>query len=110
MTLRLLTRLILTAGILAILFGCAAKREEAAAPIQRHALRGEVMRLDANLKVALIKHEEIPGWMHAMTMEFPVKDAAEFAKLKVGDKITATVFVRDLDYWIGEIQPAAPKP
>jgi len=71
---------------------------------------GEVVRLDANLKVALIKHEDIPGWMKAMTMEFPVKDQAEFNKLKVGDQITATVFVRDLDYWIGEIQPATPKP
>ena len=73
-------------------------------------MRGEVIRLDANLKVALIKHEDIAGWMKAMTMEFPVKDQAEFNKLKVGDRITATVFVRDLDYWIGEIQPVAAKP
>jgi len=103
-------RLFLFVALLAILQGCGAKQEGASSPLQRHQMRGEVIRLDANLKVALIKHEDIAGWMKAMTMEFPVKDQAEFNKLKIGDRITATVFVRDLDYWIGEIQPVAAKP
>ena len=36
-------------------------------------------------------------------MEYPVKDASEFATLHVGDHITATVYVQDLNYEIGEI-------
>jgi Cu/Ag efflux protein CusF len=42
--------------------------------------------------------------MEAMTMEFPVRDQAEFAKLAPGKRIRATVHVQELDYWISEIQ------
>jgi Cu/Ag efflux protein CusF len=47
--------------------------------------------------------------MEAMTMEFPVKDPADFAKLRRGLRIHASVFVQesDLAYWIANIQPAS---
>ena len=64
---------------------------------------GEIIRLEPKTRVALIKHEAIPGWMEAMTMDFPVESSLEFTKLKPGMRIRATVFVKDLDYWIGEI-------
>jgi Cu/Ag efflux protein CusF len=47
--------------------------------------------------------------MDAMTMDFPVKEPSELKKVKPGDRITATVFVRDLDYHVGNIQ-VQPKP
>ena len=53
---------------------------------------------------AVIKHDTIEGWMEAMTMEFPVRDKAEFAKLGEGKRIRATVHVQDLDYWLSDIQ------
>ena len=65
--------------------------------------------LDAEHQVATIKHEDIPGFMHAMTMEYGVRDKQEFAKLHNGDRIDATVFVQGDDYWVGEVHPA-PKP
>jgi Cu/Ag efflux protein CusF len=43
--------------------------------------------------------------MEAMTMEFPVREKAEFAKLAQGQRIRATVNVQDLDYWLTDIQP-----
>jgi protein SCO1/2 len=72
---------------------------------KRFKLVGEVVRLNEKNKTALIKHEKIEGWMDAMTMEFPVKADAEWAKLKPGVRITATViFVEaDLEYWLEEI-------
>jgi len=79
------------------------EKNKATAGINRYQLRGQVVQLDPQGRVALIKHHKIEGWMEAMTMEFPVKDRREFQALHVGDSITATVFVRDLDYWIGEI-------
>src|SRR4051812_21986289 len=36
---------------------------------------------------AKIEHEEITNYMKAMTMPFDVKNANEFAGIKVGDKI-----------------------
>lgn len=66
-------------------------------------MKGEVIRMDPQVRTAVIKHEKIEGWMEAMTMEFPVRDAEEFKKLEAGKHITATVFVTEDDYWIGKI-------
>jgi Cu/Ag efflux protein CusF len=81
-----------------------AKEESKDEPVKRYALHGEVLRLDAQGKIAAIKHQKIGDWMEAMTMEFPVKDQPEFDKLRTGEKINATVFVQGNTYWVGEIQ------
>ncbi len=73
-------------------------------PAKEYQLRGEIMGLDAGAHVATIKHEEIKGFMGAMTMGYPVKDASEFAKLSVGEPITATVYVTDDAMWVGNIK------
>ena len=79
-----------------------------AEPIQKYALHGEVIRLDSKDNLATIKHEKIGDWMGAMTMEFPVKDPQDYAKLHAGDKIDATVFVQGLSFWVGEVQTQPP--
>jgi protein SCO1/2 len=92
------------------LAGCGGtKTDEAAktAAAKQYQMRGEIMGLDAEGHVATIKHENIPGFMSAMTMGYPVKDPAEFSKLSVGEPITATVYVNGDDMWIGNIQKAA---
>ena len=61
------------------------------------------MSLEPDGHIAKIRHQEIEGWMKAMTMEYPVKDPAEYARLHVGDCINAIVFVQDLKFWVGEI-------
>jgi Cu/Ag efflux protein CusF len=86
------------------LTGCGSRPNKSDAPIQRYTLRGEVKRLENDRQTAVIKHENIEGWMEAMTMEFPVRDKAEFAKLAEGKTIRATVNVQDLDYWLTDIQ------
>lgn len=60
------------------------KKQEPASPVNEYKLTGQVMRLDAQHRFAVIKHQKIEGWMGAMTMEFPVKDAGDFQKLKPG--------------------------
>lgn len=87
----------LSASILAV---ACEKRE----PIRHYKLKGKVVRLVPENRLAAIQHEEIKGWMEAMTMEFPVRDASEFAKLKPGLEIEATVNVQDLDYWLTGIR------
>lgn len=79
-------------------------------PVNRFALTGQVIQLDEAHQLAVIKHQNIEGFMEAMTMEFPVKEKAEFAKLKVGMPIKATVFQepKNFDFWVGEIKPQAP--
>jgi len=83
---------------------CACKGKPASnAPIERYKLDGVIVSLDPQGHVAKIKGEKIGGWMEAMTMDYPVKDQSEFDSLHAGDRIAATVFVQDLNYWLGEI-------
>lgn len=49
---------------------------------------GEVRKVDAKAKSITLKHGPIPSvGMGAMTMTFPVKDAAQLAKIKAGDRV-----------------------
>jgi Cu/Ag efflux protein CusF len=68
------------------------------AAVQRHELKGKVVEIsDLEKKIAKIQHEEIKDFMSAMTMKFPIKDDANFAKLAVGDNITATLIYNPND-------------
>lgn len=69
-----------------------------------YSLTGEIVDLDPSTQVATIKHQEIKDFMEAMTMGFPVKDKAEFQKLKSGQKLTAQLMVEGTDFWIEKIE------
>ncbi|MFN7992042.1 MAG: copper-binding protein [Bryobacteraceae bacterium] len=84
------------------LFSC-----KKAPPARQYAMHGEVLAISAQDHTATIKHEKIGDWMEAMTMEYPIKNEAEFKKLAVGDRIDATVFVNDSSYYVGNIQVIA---
>ncbi len=53
-------------------------------------IRGEIVGLDLPRKVLLIHHEEIPGYMPAMTMEFSVA-GLDLATVREGQRLTATM-------------------
>ncbi|MCS7043675.1 MAG: copper-binding protein [Bryobacteraceae bacterium] len=85
---------------------CGTKREprfDYGEPKQRYQLRGKVLRLRPEARIASIDHEKIEGWMEAMTMEFPVPRPEDFAKLREGATIRATVNVNDLNYWLTDV-------
>jgi Cu/Ag efflux protein CusF len=101
---------VLLAGLLTLV-GCSKNEPVAEAPkqakeepLKEYALKGQVKRLDTQGKIATIQHEQIGDWMGAMTMEFPVKDAADFAKLSEGKPVSATVYVQGLNYWVANVQ------
>ena len=93
---------------LLLLAGC---RDTAPGKINHYRLHGTVKRLQPDNKVALIQHETIRDeqgkvWMEAMTMEFPVRDPVDFAKMAVGKHVEARVNQResDFDYWLDEVK------
>jgi len=77
------------------------------AQVKRYPMEGDVKALDAASKTATIAAGKIGDWMEAMTMDYPVKPDSEFAKLKVGDHIKATVVVEDVKYYATEITVVA---
>lgn len=87
---------------LLVLAGCEKKLPEQTKPIKTYTITGVIKALDAEHHSATIEHQEIVGWMDAMTMEFPVRNVSEFAKLQVGQKITAKVNVQDLEFWLSD--------
>ena len=108
-------RRILVAAIAALWCGgVSCKRGAAAAEAvadHRYAMEGAVIGIDRDAKLVKVKHGPIRDaagavWMAAMTMEFPVRDEREFARLRVGQRIRATVYQReaDFDYWLGGIE------
>src|SRR5258706_9021810 len=57
-------------------------------------LQGQVLSLEPARKLVTVKHEEIKGFMRAMTMPYEVRDARLLDGLAPGDLISATlVFV-----------------
>ena len=44
--------------------------------------------IEEDLSSARIEHEEIPGYMQAMTMPFAIGDADEWTSIQTGDPIS----------------------
>ena len=68
--------------------------------------RGIVRNLGSDGKTVVVRHEDIPGFMPKMTMEFDVRATNELAGLKPGDAITFNVRATEEESWIENIQPA----
>jgi protein SCO1 len=66
--------------------------------------RGMIRDLPAGGKTVLVRHEEIPGFMPKMTMEFDVRDRSELRGLRPGDAITFRVNATEEESWIEGIQ------
>ncbi|MEO6244672.1 MAG: copper-binding protein, partial [Opitutaceae bacterium] len=63
----------------------------------------------ADKSAFMIKHEDIPGVMRAMTMMFKV-DAAALKAFKVGDAVTGQMSRQGTSWVLEDVKPAAPKP
>ena len=85
-------------------------KSETEEPLKKYDLIGEVARLDADNKIATIKHQAIGDWMGAMTMDFPVKETSDFAKLSAGQPVRATVYVQGFNYWVGDVKDVSSTP
>jgi protein SCO1 len=57
---------------------------------------GKVEAVNAGAKSMTVNGEQVEGWMDAMTMGYKVDDPAILKNIKAGDRITATVYERDM--------------
>lgn len=73
-------------------------------------LQGQVLAVAATRTEATIRHEEIPGFMTAMTMPYKVRDAKEFASVKPGDLITATLVVGENAAYLEQVRVVGSAP
>src|SRR5258708_23418759 len=77
-------------------------------------VKGVVIDVGPEHKEVKVRHEEVPGFMPAMTMPFDVKDVRLLDGLKPGDAVTFRLNVTETDGWIDQIQklndPAPSRP
>ncbi len=94
---------LLSALLLMALTACAPKRE-ATEPERHYTLSGTVIALNAKNQTATIDAAAIPNFMEAMTMDYPIKSKTDFNALHAGDRIKATIDVREDGYDLSNVQ------
>jgi protein SCO1 len=72
----------------------------------RYELTGEVVQRNPATSEITVKHDEIPGFMPAMTMPYKVASPLMAAVVEPGDKIAADVITQNSgkDYWLDNIR------
>jgi protein SCO1/2 len=70
-------------------------------------VHGQIRAVDVAGKTIRIAHEEIPDYMPAMTMPFPVKDADILKGFSPGEKVQFELMVTENDSWISHIEKIA---
>ena len=77
------------------------------AEAKRYSLKGTVVAVDKAKKKATVKHEEIAGYMGAMTMDFPIREDWVWEDLNPGANIFAELVVDADSYWLEKISISA---
>lgn len=88
----------------------AATAAEPAVPAEQpkaHPVKGVIMGVMTDRTALLVKHEEVPGVMRAMTMMFKVEPAV-LAQVKRGDAIRAKMQRRTDGWWLLDVEVVEP--
>jgi protein SCO1/2 len=80
------------------------------APERRFDLKGKVVSLDKEHRQVIIAHEEIKGFMDAMTMPFNVKEDWAMNALAPGQTVEAVLVVQEDRSWIEGIRISKTEP
>ena len=72
---------------------------------KHYKLTGQVLAKNEAAAQASIDNDNIPGFMPAMTMNYPVKDPQGLQQVQPGDRITADVVVQNggSNYWLEHV-------
>jgi len=98
------------------IMGCGSKPQPAANPepqatilgAKRYHLEGTVVSIDRQQKRVIVDGKDIPGFMAAMTMPYPVADDQTLDRVKPGDHINADIVAAGSDYHIENVVVAEP--
>ena len=67
---------------------------------KRFPIKGKVIAVNKLDRTATISHQDIPGYMPGMTMDFKIKNDGDLEMMKPGDQITGTLVVDGLSSWV----------
>jgi protein SCO1 len=90
-----------------LLAACAGEKEKPLTePGEKlYTVRGTILSRRAADSSVHMDHDEIPGFMPAMRMDYPVR-GAEVGRLPAdGKRVEATLHVTDRAYWLTDVKP-----
>src|SRR5215831_18457821 len=92
-------RTLVLIGTLLLVAGCKPQTREFQL---RH---GQVIQTDTSKSTVVVRHNDIPGFMPGMTMEYKIRDRKALADLQAGDIIDAGISVlKDgSDFWLDNV-------
>src|SRR6266511_1549390 len=86
-------------AFLVVVFVASPACRKGGAAVKRYPVKGKVTEVDLGQKLLTLDHQDIPGYMPAMIMPFPVKDDQLLKVAAPGDEVTASlVITRDNRY------------
>jgi len=94
--------LIFTALIIAVAIGSASSCGRTGKE-QRFELTGKVVSVELDKQLVTISHQDVKGYMPAMTMPFSLPDKQTLSHIQSGDSITATLVVDGSHVWLEEV-------
>src|SRR5258706_1278760 len=75
-----------------------------------YTLQGQVLSIDQSHREATIRHEDIKGFMPAMTMPYKLKDPKLLDRIEPGDLITAQLVVVPNDAYLTSVNKVGTAP
>jgi protein SCO1/2 len=96
---------LLMAGLAMIGTACSSGPE-----IRSYELHGQILVVKPETNEVLVKHEDIKGFMPAMTMPYIVRDPAQLKERVAGDLITATLNVAPNEAFLSNISKTGSAP
>jgi len=101
---------VLMAAWMLVATGCAPKNEPSVGAASasdeiRYPLTGEIVKADPGRRLLTVTHDDIPGLMKAMTMEFKVGAADDLQIFQPGQRIRAELVRRGTDFTLEKIWP-----
>lgn len=97
-------------AVLWLLLGFAAACGRQGDEARRYQLTGHVLAVRPATSELLVKHDDIPNFMPAMTMPYKVRDPGVLGGVAAGDLVTATLVVEESDAWLAAIEKTGTAP
>jgi protein SCO1/2 len=95
--------------VAAMLFVAACAKEKTEKPLAEagetlYTVRGVIVGRDAADNTLRLDHEAIPGYMEAMTMDYPVRGAAVASLPPDKSRVEAKLHVREERAWLTDVK------
>jgi protein SCO1/2 len=98
------SRFLALAVLVAALAGCTGGPDKQGTTERQYDVKGKVVAVDPKKPAVTLDHEDIPGLMKAMEMEFKVTDARLLEGLRAGDQVQGRLKKTDSGYLITHLE------